>query len=52
VAIRDRQGDLPDTVTMRGEAIAWGEKDGAVMIPMVLDRVWSVLRVDWSRELR
>ena len=50
VAIRDRQGDLPDTVTMRGEAIPWGEKDGAVMIPMVLDRVWSVLRVDWTRE--
>jgi hypothetical protein len=50
VAIRHRQGDLPDTVTIQGEAVPWEHRDGAVVISAVLDRAWSVVRVDWKRE--
>ena len=50
LTIRDPQGRFPDAVTIRGEAVPWEHQDGAVMIPVVLDRAWSVIRVDWNRD--
>ena len=47
VTVRDRQGRRPDAVTVRDEAAPWKLKDGAVTLSLVLDRAWSLVRVDW-----
>ena len=37
-----------DPLVKIDEAVPWEQKDCAVFIPVVLDRAWSVIQVDWQ----
>jgi len=48
IMIRDPLGREPGVVSLLGQAIPWELKDGEVTIKLVLDRIWSLVRVDWK----
>jgi hypothetical protein len=50
VTIRDQLGRDPVSVNLLGEEVPWEQKDGAVLISVVLDRAWSLIRVEWKED--
>lgn len=49
LTIRDPAGRAPAAVRSKSEAAPFRIDDGAAVIEMVMDEIWQVVRVDWSR---
>ena len=46
--IRDAADRKPASVTVAGRTVAWQTCDSTVVIPLGLDRIWRIVRVDWQ----
>ena len=46
--LRDPAGRRPSAVTRLGEPCEWEESEGVVKTSLVLDGLWTIVRVDWE----